>query len=302
VIDYNALRMPASSTQVDCVLDAGSLLGESPVWCPTDQVLYWVDIKQPTVHRFHPATGSSETWTMPEDIGSLALRKSGGLVVALRTGFALVDVCSGAVTRFGSFQFNKPDMRFNDGRSDPAGRFWAGTLHEKRAPGTASLYRLEPGGGCSPMIDGLTVSNGLAWSPDGRTMYFADSWTKTIFQCDFDLDTGVARNQRVFAQLPPDRGVPDGATVDTEGFLWSANFAGGCVTRYTPDGRVDRVIAVPVPLPTSCAFGGPDLSILYITSASMHLTAEQRAAAPLSGGIFAADTGFKGLEEPRFAG
>lgn len=296
----NGTRKPAA--EVECVLAVRALLGESPVWCDIDRVLYWVDIKQPAIHRFDPATGACQTWPMPEDIGSLALRNSGGAVAALRSGFAAVDFCTGEVHKLASVDLETPDMRFNDGRCDRSGRFWAGTLHENRHPGTAALYRLDPGGQCSEVIGGLTVSNGLAWSPDNRTMYFADSWTKTIFRCDFDLDTGTPHNQRIFAEVPTESGVPDGATVDSEGFLWSANFDGGCITRYAPDGRVDRVITLPVQRPTSCTFGGEDLSILYVTSASLNLTEAQWATAPLAGSIFAIDTGFKGLPEPRFAG
>lgn len=288
--------------EVECVLVVPALLGESPVWCHKDGVLYWVDIKQPAIHRFNPATGDCQTWPMPEDIGSLGLRDSGGAVAALRSGFAAVDFCTGKVQRLGSPYIEKRDMRFNDGRCDRRGRFWAGTLHENRVHGTASLHRLDPDGRCSQVIDGLTVANGLAWSPDDRTMYFADSWTKTIFRCDFDLDSGTPHNQRVFAEVPHGFGAPDGATVDSEGFLWSANFDGGRITRYAPDGSVDRVITLPVQRPTSCTFGGEDFSVLYVTSASVNLTVAQRAAGPLAGSLFAVDTGFKGLPEPGFAG
>jgi len=239
---------------------------------------------------------------MPEDIGSIGLRESGGAVGALRSGFAAIDFCTGEVRRFGNLDLATPAMRFNDGRCDRRGRFWAGTLHENRMPGTAALYRLEATGDCAELVGGLTVSNGITWSPDDRIMYFADSWTKTIFQCDFDLDSGALRNQRIFAEVPPGSGVPDGATVDAEGFLWSANFDGACLTRYAPDGSVDRVIPMPVPRPTSCAFGGENYSVLYVTSASINLTQEQRNAAPLAGAIFAIDAGVRGLPEPRFAG
>jgi len=160
-------------------------------------------------------------------------------------------------------------MRFNDGRCDRRGRFWVGSLHEARLPETASLYRFDPDGRHTEMVAGVTVSNGIAWSLDNRVMYFADSWTRTIFSFDFDLDSGTVHNRRVFVQLPEGAGVPDGATVDAEGFLWSATFDGGCVIRYAPDGSTDRVIKMPVQRPTSCAFGGENFSILYVTSASM---------------------------------
>jgi sugar lactone lactonase YvrE len=296
----NGMGKPAA--EIECVLAVPALLGESPVWCHESRVLYWVDIKEPAIHRLDPATGACRTWPMPEDVGSLALRESGGAIAALRSGFAAVDFCTGDVHKLTCLNLATPDMRFNDGRCDRRGRFWAGTLHENRLRGTASLYRLDPDCRCTQVIDGLTVSNGLAWSPDNRTMYFADSWTRTIFHCDFDLDSGTPYNQRVFAEVPAGSGVPDGATVDAEGFLWSANFDGSCITRYAPDGSIDRVIPMPVQRPTSCAFGGEDFRILYVTSASLNLTEEQLMAAPLAGSVFAVDTGFKGLPEPRFAG
>lgn len=288
--------------QVDCVLAASALLGESPVWCQADKVLYWVDIKRPAIHRFDPATRSCKTWPMPEDVGCLALRQRGGGIAALRSGLASINFHTGEVCKFPGPTMETPDVRFNDGRCDRRGRFWVGTVHEKRHVGAAALFRFDPDGQCSKMIGGVTVSNGLAWSPDNLTMYFADSWAHTIFSFDFDLDSGTAHNQRIFAELPHASGVPDGATVDAEGFMWSANFDGGCLTRYAPNGSIDRVIRTPVRRPTSCAFGGEDLSILYVTSASLNLTDKQLLEEPLAGSLFAVDAGVKGLPEPRFAG
>jgi sugar lactone lactonase YvrE len=284
------------------VLDARALLGESPVWCPADKVLYWVDIKRPAMHCFDPAKGSCRTWPMMEEIGSMALRREGGAVVALRSGFAFVDLDSGEVRKLHNPIPNESDVRFNDGRCDRRGRFWAGTLHEKRQAGAAVLYRLDPDGVWHKMMGAITVSNGLAWSPDDRTMYFADSYAKTIFSFDFDPDGGAPRNRRIFAEVVRGCGVPDGATVDAEGFLWSANFDGWCITRFAPDGRVDRVVRMPVQRPTSCAFGGDGLDILYVTSAARDLTDEQSTEGSFAGGLFALDVGVKGLPEPRFAG
>jgi L-arabinonolactonase len=185
---------------VECVLPVSALLGESPVWCPVDQVLYWVDIKRPAIYCFNPATGSSHTWPMPEQVGCISLRQHGGAIAALRSGFAFVDFHSGEVCKLPSPILNESEMRFNDGRCDRRGRFWAGTLHEARHPGTAALYRLDPDGRSTKMFGGVTVSNGIAWSPDSRTMYFADSWTRTIFSFDFDLDSGTLHNRRIFAR------------------------------------------------------------------------------------------------------
>jgi sugar lactone lactonase YvrE len=295
------MRNPPA-VQVDCVLAASALLGESPVWCALEKVLYWVDIKLPAVHRFDPATGASKTWPMPEDAGCVALGQHGRGIVALRSGIAFIDFRTGEVSRLPGPTLEAPDLRFNDGRCDRRGRFWVGTVHERRHAGTAALFRFDSDGRWWQMVSDVTVSNGLAWSPDNLIMYFADSWAHTIFKFDFDLDSGTLRNRRIFAELPRTSGVPDGATVDSEGFLWSANFDGSCLTRYAPNGTIDRVIPMPVQRPTSCAFGGENLDILYVTSASFNLSAQQLAAAPLAGSLFAVDAGVKGLPEPRFAG
>jgi sugar lactone lactonase YvrE len=239
---------------------------------------------------------------MSEDIGSMGLRRNGGAVVALRSGFALVNFPGGEVQKLCDLIPRGSDLRFNDGRCDRHGRFWSGTLHEKRQVGTGALYRLGTDLGCHKLLEGITVSNGIAWSPDDLTMYFADSHVRTIFSFDFDIQSGTLGNRRIFAELAPDDGVPDGATVDLEGFLWSANFDGGCITRYAPDGRVDRVVPFPVKRPTSCAFGGDGLNILYVTSASRGLPEEHSRKGSLAGGLFALDVGVKGLPEPRFAG
>jgi L-arabinonolactonase len=291
-----------SSLQVDCVLPAAASLGESPVWCAKEKALYWVDIKRREIHRFHPLTGAARTWPMEEEITAIGLRQSGGVIASFRSSVATIDFVTGEVRKLPGPDVPQPDMRFNDGRCDRRGRFWVGTLHEARLPETAALYRFDPDGSYGKMVGGITVSNGLAWSLDNRVMYFADSWTRTIFRFDFDVDSGSVHDQKVFVQLPEGTGIPDGATVDAEGFLWSATLDGGCVVRYAPDGSTDRVIKMPVQRPTSCAFGGDDLSILYVTSATMGLSKQQLLDAPLSGGLFAIDAGVRGVPEPQFAG
>ncbi|HEX2115692.1 MAG TPA: SMP-30/gluconolactonase/LRE family protein, partial [Alphaproteobacteria bacterium] len=270
-------------------LHSKALLGESPIWCERDQALYWVDIRGREIRRFDPATGEDRAWKMPEDIGSIGFRQNGGFVAALRSGFAFFDPKTGALECLHNPIAGRRDLRFNDGRCDRAGRFWAGTVQEKRVAGLAALYRFDPDRRCTLMADGITVANGTAWSPDDRTMYFADSWTREIYAYDFDLRAGTIANRRVFARFGDDEGIPDGATVDVDGNLWIAHFDGWRVTRFAPDGRVDRVVEMPVPRPTSCAFGGRDLNVLYVTSASFSLTEEMLARAPLSGAIFALD-------------
>jgi L-arabinonolactonase len=288
---------------VVCVLDAGAVVGECPLWCPREQALYWVDIRRPAVHRLDPATGSNATWPMPEDVGSLALRAGGGAVVARRSGFAFLDLATGALTPIHDPEPDRPGNRFNDGKCDRRGRFWAGTMNDSvpRTP-SAALYRLDPDLRCHRMAEGITTANGLAWSPDDRVMYFADSPTGEIAAYDFDLATGALGRRRRFAAVPEAAGRPDGAAVDREGYLWSANFDGWRITRYAPDGRVDRVITLPVQRPTSCAFGGPGLDVLYVTSATYRLSEAERARQPRAGGLFALDVGVRGLPEPRFAG
>lgn len=290
-------------SEVVCVLKAGALLGESPVWCPLERRLYWVDIRRPAVHRFDPRTGEAWSWGMPEDVGFVVLRQGGGVVVGLRSGFAFLDLATGAVTKVFDPEPDQPENRLNDGKCDRRGRLWAGSVNQStpRQP-AAALYRLGPDLSCRVMERGIITSNSIAWSPDDRTFYFADTPTRQIVVYDFDLSEGMIANRRAFASLPEGTGRPDGSTVDSEGFLWNAHFDGCRLTRYAPDGRVDRVIQLPVQHPTSCAFGGDGLDVLYVTSASFALSDADRSRNPLAGGLFAVHVGVRGLPEPRFAG
>lgn len=236
---------------------------------------------------------------MPENIGSIGLAPA-GVVAALRLGFASVELPGGRISRGPSPIAGRANLRFNDGRVDRRGRFWAGTVSETREPGQAALYRFD-GHSATEMAQGFTVSNGISWSPDDKVMYFADSWARTIYAFDYDIDEGSLGARRVFATFAEGEGIPDGATIDVDGCYWVAHFDGGRISRYTPDGRLDRSILMPVPRPTSCAFVGPRLETLLVTSASFNLSAEQLAAAPLSGGIFALHVGTQGLPDPVFA-
>jgi sugar lactone lactonase YvrE len=285
---------------IECALEQPALLGESPIWSAAEQALYFVDIHRPAIHRFRPADGDLATWPLTENVGSIGLRAAGGLIAALRKTFAVVDTVDGTVHSLQAALFADSDVRFNDGRCDRSGRFWAGTVQERRKPGLASLYCVQTNGRCSKALDGLTVSNGISWSPDDRVMYLADSWERAIYAFDFDLTEGRLANRRVFARFAEGVGIPDGAAVDSEGCYWIAHFDGWRVSRYSPRGELVRVVEFPVPRPTSCAFGGPDMRTLYVTSASFNLSPEQLAAAPLSGCLFALDVGAQGLPEPAF--
>ena len=278
--------------------DTLDLLGEGPVWCAREQALYWVDIRAPAVRRM-AASGEVTTWAMPEAVGSLALREKGGILVALKSALSVFDLATGAIETIADAPGHHAGLRFNDGKCDRQGRFWVGSMRsgEQRADGF--LYRLD-GGGCARVLDGIEIPNSLCWSPDGRTMYFSDSPKRVIWAFAYDPASGAIGERRVFASVPAPM-VADGATVDAEGYLWSANYGGWRVTRFAPDGTVDRVVPVPASNITSCAFGGADLRTLYIVSAYQGLSDEQRARQPAAGGLFAIDVGVQGLPEARFA-
>lgn len=275
------------------------ILGESPLWDERAACLWWVDIRQPAIRRFDPANGRVDTWPVPALVGSIALADDGRLLIALPQQLALFDPSDGQFEPFVEPPPMPEGHRFNDGRCDRQGRFWLGSMHNiTRAP-EGVLYVLE-GGALRAVRNGIRIPNSLAFSPDGRTMYFADSLRYTLYAYDYDSVHGVPGAQRVFATTQPP-GFPDGSTVDADGFLWNAEFNAARLVRYAPDGRVDRVLPMPVPRPTCCAFGGPRLDTLYVTTASQHMSPEELEAEPLAGALLALDVGVRGLPEPRFA-
>lgn len=290
----------ASNQAIRSALPATAFLGEGPLWSIQERVLYWVDILAPALHRFDPATGHDESFTMPALIGSLTLAKDGRLVVALQTGLHYFDARTGVLELIGHPEVERPDNRFNDGKCDRAGRFWVGTMDTSAQPGAGSLYRVTAPGAVTRMDTGFFVSNGMAWSADDRTMYLVDSGRKVIFQYDYDLALGNISNRRVFAEIPDDFGSPDGIAIDAEGHIWCALWDGWAIRRFDPKGKVSRTVTLPVPRPTSIAFGGPDLSTLYITTARVRLSASVLNQAPLSGSILAFEPGVRGVPEPMF--
>ena len=236
-------------TDIRCALSARALLGEGPLWDSEDRALYWVDIKGHAIHRFDPATGRDTEWLVPETPGSLARRAAGGLVVALRSGFHFLDLDTGALEPVARPEPDRTENRLNDGKPDRRGRFWAGSMHDPGKTPTGALYRLDPDRTCHRMVDGIIISNALCWSPDGRTMYHADTVRRTVWTWDSDPDRGEIANRRVFVTLSGDDGYPDGATVDAEGFVWLAHWDGWQLTRHDPAGRTERVV--------HCPFSGP---------------------------------------------
>lgn len=275
------------------------VLGECPLWNEREQALFWVDIRQPAIRRFDYASGCVDTWTMPDLIGSIAFVEGDDrLLVALPDRIALFDRASNALEPYATAP-RFAGHRFNDGRVDRQGRFWAGTMHNLTRAPEGTLYRLDGTRELTPVKSGICIPNSLGWSPDGRTMYFADSLRYTIFAYDFDPDAGTMSHERVFAtSVSP--AFADGSAVDAEGGLWNAEFNASRIVRYTPDGRIDRVLDVPTRRPTCCTFGGPNLDILYITTTSQQMTASELAAEPFAGALLAVRVGVRGLIEPRF--
>lgn len=285
----------------EVALAAQADVGEGPVWSATEGALYWVDVLAGTLHRLVPGSGATRAWQLPAEVGSFALRVGGGAIVALRTGFGLLDLDSGEVAVLEDPEADQPRTRFNDGKCDRRGRFWAGTMDLAGSEPLGALYRYEGPGRCARMLSGVLLSNGLGWSPDDRVMYHTDSPTGVITAYDYDIDTGTLSSPRPFAV---DRAgdVPDGLTVDAEGCIWSVKWDGWRVVRYTAEGRVDREVALPVQQPTSCTFGGPGLTTLFVTSARHGLDAAALDEQPLAGAVFAVDTGTSGLPEPLYQG
>ena len=290
----------AASSALQRIGSQTDILGESPVWDEHAQCLYWVDIRRPAIRRLHAASGAIDSWPMPDLVGSIALTDDERLLVALPHYVALFDPLSGSLEAFAHPPHHVPGHRFNDGRCDRQGRFWVGSMHNLTRAPEGVLYKLEGRGELEAVQGGICIPNSLAFSPDGRTMYFADSLRYTLFAYDYDPARGCMGQQRVFATTEPP-GFPDGSTVDAEGYVWNAQFDAWRVVRYAPDGRIDRVIDMPVQRPTSCAFGGADLATLYITTASQKMSPAELQAQPLAGALLALDVGVCGLVEPRFA-
>lgn len=284
--------------EADHVLAVRNELGEGPVWHAGEGALYWTDIPKNRLHRFDPGTLEHRVLETNQNVGAFAFRPSGEMVLAAEHGFALWQPGAGEPRPFGVVKSGTAPARFNDGAVDPRGRFWAGTLSRADDNG---LYRLEPDGSVYEMDRGFGVPNGIGWSPDARTMYFTDSDAATIYAYDFELETGQIRNRRVWADSSDRPGVPDGLAVDIEGCIWSARWGGGCVERYSPEGRMLGTVTVAAAYPTSVAFGGASLSEIYITSALLEVPRRAaRALNSVDGDLFCYSSGTRGLEQPFF--
>lgn len=285
---------------IDLFSDIACDLGESALW--DGRRFYWVDITGRRVHAKDWPDGPTLTLAMPDQVGSVALRAGGGLVAALRHAIAFCDVDRGTVEIVCKLESDLPGNRLNDGAVDGGGRFWVGSMDLAESAPTGSFYRLDPDLTVTRAFGGIVCSNGPAWSPDGRTMYHVDSTRRLIRAYDADPATGELGAGRIFVSDEGEEWYPDGVTVDAEGGVWNCKWDGSRIVRYGPDGTVDRVLPVPVPRPTRCAFVGPDRTALAVTSARTGLSAAALAEAPLSGRVLLLDPGARGLATPAFAG
>lgn len=283
------------------ITDAVDTLGESALWCPRDELLHWVDIRAPGLRAFDPRTGAVLRWALPDLCAAVVLTRDARLVLALRTGLFWFHRSTGALTPLVQPEPESLGNRLNETRCDRRGRLWSGSMRDYGAATTGSLYRIDANLTCEHMLSDITVPNALCWSPDERTMYFADTADGRLRAYAFDADAGRLGDMRVLVDAGALPGRPDGATVDADGCVWSARYEGACVARIAPDGRVDRIVAVPASRVTSCALGGADLRTLYITTARQKLTPAELAAQPHAGAVFAIRVSTPGLPEPRFA-
>jgi sugar lactone lactonase YvrE len=287
--------------KADLVHDARASLGEGALWDAASRRLLWVDILGKSVGLFDPVAGDNRSLQLESFVGTVVPAQGGDLMVAVREGFARLARTTGKVSGLRRPEGHDPRaVRFNDGKCDPAGRFWAGTMAIDESGRQGALYCLDTTGGISRKVESVAISNGMAWSHDQRTMYYIDTPTSAVAAFDYNVDTGAIGNRRVAFPVPQKLGWPDGMTIDADGMLWIALWDGWAVTRWDPrKGRLLEVIPLPVARVTSCAFGGADLGTLYVTSARVGIADEALRSQPQAGSIFALDVRVKGV--PAFA-
>lgn len=292
--------------QASLIVDSKCELGECAIWCDRSQSIFWTDIQGAILWNHHPADGVTRSWNMPERLSVFALTaQSNRLLIGLASQLAFFDLDSGVVTPIHRIEEDLPTTRLNDGRCDKQGRFVFGTLNEDkgRAP-IGSFYRLNTDLSLERLpLPGVAISNSVCFSPDGTRMYYCDTMQGKIMCCDYDVVTGAISGQRLFVDLSGEQGSPDGSAIDSQGYLWNAQWGGARVVRYASDGLLDRIIAVPVSQPSCPTFGGADFDTLYVTTAHEGMSAQQRQEEALSGGLFGVRLdGVRGLPEVRFAG
>jgi sugar lactone lactonase YvrE len=300
-----SLIVDMAMTDIQCVVDAKALLGEGTCWDAEEECLWWLDVYGQKIHRYKPSGEKTQTFSTPAPPGCLAVRERGGLVVAMGDGFHFFDPATKQFKLIVDVETTIRETRMNDGRADRQGRFWSGTefdVQGKLPRALGSLYRLDVDLCCHKIIGGISCANGLAWSPDSRTMYFTDSGTPYVWAWNFDASSGEIENRRLYIDLSSINGVCDGATVDAEGCYWLTVPFQGKVQQYDPMGKLMRTIDLPTDMPTCCEFGGKNLDVLYVTTATFRRSAEKLRHQPMAGGLFAIDVGVKGLRSQSFKG
>lgn len=284
---------------IDVALDAHAMIGESPTWSAAERALYWIDIKEPALHRYNAGNGSCQKWPVSSDIGAFALMDGNAALVALRHGIHRLDLATGALDLLTPPPFDPKLFRFNEGLCDRIGRFWVGVMFDPigGAPPArrAALHSFTLSGGLRREDDQAELHNGMAVTADSRFFFLAHSRTGVIYAFDFDPDAGILGERRVFTQVPTALGLPDGAAIDAEGGYWCAVHGGGRLQRYTREGKLDREVLLPVSQPTMCVFAGDDLETMYVTSASNGLDCDQMRAEPLAGAMLRLRPGVKGI-------
>ena len=299
---YDVVTM--NTPKIEMVLESHSRVGEGAVWSVEEQALYWVDIPPGHLNRFDPSNGENTVHQMPTEIGCFALLDDGsGAIVALNNGFHNFDFENETLTLIANPKADEPDNRFNDGTTDPVGRFLAGTmpLGEQGDQPQGSLYILDLDGSTRKLKSGLWIQNGLAFSPDGRTLYLADTNNGggVIWAYDYDVDTGTPSNERPFVDCDEYASSPDGGTIDTDGCYWMAGVRGWELLRFTPDGELDRRIEMPVEKPSKIAFGGANLDVMYVTTiGNVGPDGKGDPKQPFAGCLFAIEAGVQGLPTP----
>lgn len=278
------------------VLDIKARLGEGPIWNHELKQLYWIDIEGRQLHVYTPEADSLRSYATQERIGTVVPMEGGDALVALQNGIHSIDLASGELTLLVNPLDTLPDIRFNDGKCDPAGRFWVGTMHLEARKGAASLYVMEHDHSIRKVLDDITISNGILWSPDHTNMYYIDTPTRQVRAFEYDIATGEISSPKIAITVPEELGMPDGMTIDEEGMLWIGLWGGSAVARFNPEtGEFIQKIEVPALNVTACAFGGDNLETLYITTASIGMNEEEQEKYPLAGRLFAVRPGVKGV-------
>lgn len=291
------------SNDVKVLVDIRALVGEGPLWDEEQGVLYWVDILSNQLYIYNPASGENRAFDVGQHVGTVVLRAAGGVMLAVYDGFASYDLASQTLTLINNPEVDLPNNRFNDGKCDPAGRFWAGTMAYTDQSTQGSLYRLDADLSIHKMLGNIGISNGIVWSLDQQTLYYIDSMAYTVRAFDYNNATGDISNERVVIQVTAEQGLPDGMAIDAEGMLWVAHFGGGAVRRWDPiTGQVLATILLPAKQITACAFGDENFETLYITSAANGLDDAALALQPHAGALFSVKPGVRGVPTFKFAG